>query len=446
MNKSIVALVGRPNVGKSTLFNRLVGDPIAVVEDLPGTTRDRNYGDLEWAGRVCTLVDTGGIEESPATPLGALIRDQAKRAIAEADQVVLCLDAREGLTTDDYAAARILRESGKPTVIAATKSDTPARRLNANEFHALGFGDVIPVSALHGLGTGDLLDWIVSQSPPEGDASELDEPRFAIAGRPNVGKSSLLNAIVGDQRAIVSSEPGTTRDAIDSTIQHEGRTITLVDTAGMRRRGKVSVGVEKYSVMRTLRAINRADVVLLIIDASEGVTAQDAHLAGYVRQSGRGCVLVVNKWDLLPKGDRRGTTFDAQLRHVFNFMPWAEVVHVSAVTRSRIRRPLDLALASWAERRRRIPTAELNRTVRDALERHPPPSHKGQTARIYYVTQAEVAPPTFVFFVNDPERIHLTYERYLENQIREAFGFRGTPIRLRFRGRDTQTEDDEKKD
>jgi GTP-binding protein len=440
---AIVALVGRPNVGKSTLFNRLVGESIAVVEDLPGTTRDRIYGDVEWSGHEFTLIDTGGIEGDPDTDLARLIRAQATIAVEEADLIVFCVDAREGLTSDDQAVADLLRRSGKPVAIAATKADNAARRLDANELYRLGYDEVIPVSALHGTGTGDLLDWIVARLAPEPPAPEDgdDHPRIAIVGRPNVGKSSLLNAVLGYERSIVFDRPGTTRDAIDTEIVHKEQPLTLIDTAGIRRRGKIEFGVEKYSVIRALRAIDRADVVLIVIDAEEGVTAQDTHLAGYVRQAGRAAVLVLNKWDTVPRDHDAAKRFDARVREDFKFMPWAPFVHVSAKTGSRVTRPLDLALEAYRERQRRISTGELNRVVREALAAHAPPSRRGRALRIYYATQAEIEPPTFVFFVNDDDLIHVTYERFLENQLRQAFGFEGTPIRLRFRGREPRDEE-----
>jgi GTP-binding protein len=438
---AIVALVGRPNVGKSTLFNRLIGEQLAVVEDLPGTTRDRIYAETEWSGRDFTLIDTGGIEGEPGTEIARLVRAQAQIAVDEADLLVLCVDASEGLTADDRAVADLLRRSGKPLVVAATKADNAERRTAANELYALGFGEVLPVSAMQGTGTGDLLDWIVERLPLEEPTDDDDLPRFAIVGRPNVGKSSLLNAIVGKERSIVSDRPGTTRDAIDSRIEHDGRDIVLVDTAGIRRRGRVEVGVEKYSVIRALRAITRSDVVLLVLDAEEGLTAQDAHLAGYVVEAGRGCVLVANKWDLVDKDAENVKAFDAVVREHYKFMPWAPLTHVSALTRQRVTRPLDMALAAYEQRQRRVPTAELNRVVRDAIEAHPPAARAGKRFRIYYVTQTETEPPTFVLFVNNPLNLPTAYERYLENRIRDAFGFEGTPMRLRLRGREPGEKD-----
>jgi GTP-binding protein len=437
----IVALVGRPNVGKSTLFNRLVGEQIAVIEDLPGTTRDRIYGDVEWSGKYFTLIDTGGIEGDPETEISRLVRAQARAAVQEADLIVFGVEAGEGTTADDLAVAELLRKSGKPVVVAATKADNPSRRLQANELYRLGFDDVIPVSAMHGTGTGDLLDWVVERLPPTPEpVDDDDQPKIAIVGRPNVGKSSLLNALVGSERSIVSDKPGTTRDAIDTVIQHGDRTVTLIDTAGIRRRGRIEFGVEKYSVIRALRAVARADVALIVLDASEGVTAQDTHLAGYARQAGRACVLVLNKWDLVPRDAVVAKRFDAVVKESFKFMPWAPFVHVSAKTGSRVTRPIDLALKAWEERRRRVSTGELNRVIRNALAAHAPPSHRGHQLKIMYATQAESQPPTFVFFVNDPELVHITYERFLENQLREAFSFEGTPIRLRFRGREGRPE------
>jgi GTP-binding protein len=440
---AIVALVGRPNVGKSTLFNRLIGEQRAVVEDIPGTTRDRIYGDTEWSGRDFTLIDTGGIEGEPGTEIARLVRAQAQLAVDEADLLVLCVDVSEGLTADDRAVADLLRRSGKPLVVAATKADNAERRTAANELYALGFEEVIPVSSMQGTGTGDLLDWIVARLPPEEHVEKDDVPRFAIVGRPNVGKSSLLNAIVGKERSIVSNRPGTTRDAIDSTIEHDGREIVLVDTAGIRRRGRVEVGVEKYSVIRALRAISRSDVALLVLDAEEGLTAQDAHLAGYVIEAGRGCVLVANKWDLADKEPDAVQAFDAAVRFHYKFMPWAPLTHVSALTKQRVTRPLELALAAYEQRQRRVATAELNKVVRQAIEAHPPAARAGKRFRIYYVTQTETEPPTFVLFVNNPQNLPTAYERYLENRIRDAFGFEGTPMRLQMRGREPS--EDERK-
>lgn len=436
MASSIVALVGRPNVGKSTLFNRLVGEPIAVVEDLPGTTRDRLYADSEWAGRSFTLIDTGGIQQDPGTEIDRMVRDQARTAVEEADLIVFCVDVREGSTTEDRAVADLLRRSSKPVVVAATKADNAERRMAANDLYDLGYDDVIAVSSLHGTGTGDLLDWITQRLPPSPDEVDDDRPRFAIVGRPNVGKSSLLNAILGQSRTIVSDVPGTTRDAIDSELVYRGRPIVLIDTAGIRRRGKIEPGIEKYSVIRALRAISRAHVVLLVVDADEGLTAQDAHLGGYILEAGRGCVIVANKWDLVDRGPDVSTEFDAGLQEHFKFMPWAPIVHASALTRSRVTRALDAALAAHEQRQRRVPTGELNRVVRAAVEAHAPPSRRGQQFKIYYVTQAEAEPPTFVFFVNDPRRAPPTYERFLENRIRDTFELTGTPIRIRFRGRE----------
>ncbi len=442
MSQVIAALVGRPNVGKSTLFNRLTGEQISVVEDIPGTTRDRLYAPAEWSGKTFTLIDTGGIEGDPSTEISRLVRAQAQIAVDEADLIILCVDTREGLTSDDEAVADLLRRSTKPVVVAATKADNTERRWAASELYSLGFDEVITVSALHGTGTGDLLDWIVGHIEEKNELEDSSVPKFAIIGRPNVGKSSLLNALVGSERSIVSPIPGTTRDSIDTPIDFEGQPIVLIDTAGIRRRGRVEVGIEKYSVIRSLRAIDRADVVLLVIDAEEGPTAQDTHLAGYIRQTGRGCILVINKWDLVARDGEIKRAFDVRLKNDFKFMPWSPIVHISAKNKSRINQPISLALAAWAERRRRVPTGELNRVVRNALAAHAPPTRRGQPLKIYYATQAETEPPTFVFFVNNPDRVHLTYERFLENQLRLVFPFEGSPIRLRFRGREPFDKED----
>jgi len=431
----LVALVGRPNVGKSTLFNRLVRRQLAVIEDTPGTTRDRNYAEVEWAGRQFTIVDTGGIEAVPEGEIARAVREQALVAMQEANAIAFCIDVETGATAEDHEVANLLRRSGKPIVVVATKSDNAARREASADAYRLGFEDVLPVSALHGTGTGDLLDWCAEHAGSTEESSTADRPRIAIVGRPNVGKSSLLNALVGAERSIVSAEPGTTRDAIDTVHLHRDREIVLIDTAGIRRRGRIEVGVEKYSVLRAIRAVDRADVVLLVVDASEGVTNQDTHLGGYVCDAGRACVIVANKWDLHRAGSESSGEFDAALAEAFKFMAWAPFVHVSALTHSRVGRALDLALAAWDERRRRIPTAELNRVVQAAVEAHAPPSQRGHRLKILFCTQAEIEPPTFVLFTNRADLVPEGYERYLENRLRAAFGFSGTPVRLRFRNR-----------
>jgi GTP-binding protein len=464
--KPLVAIVGRPNVGKSTFFNRMIGERIAVVEDMPGTTRDRIYGDTDWNGREFTLIDTGGLEFGSYVPVGQVglngqpgdimksVQSQAQLAIDEADVIVFMVDARSGITAADEEVADVLRRSKKPVILAANKADNARLRQDAVEFYALGLSDPIDLSSLQGIGTGDLLDRIVEELPPEEEQPEGDEeeeiPRIAIVGRPNVGKSSLLNAILGTQRAIVSDVPGTTRDAIDTEVEFQGRKLRLIDTAGIRRRGRVGPGVEKFSVLRSSRAIERSDVALLIIDASEGLAAQDTHIAGEIHEQAKGVIVVVNKWDLAqaqrraeregrpPKPDDEIESAERYREIVaegLKFIPYAPIVFTSAATGYHVQSLLETALSITDIRYLRIPTSRLNEVVRDAVRRHNPTVFRGKVLKIYYATQTQVNPPTFVFFVNDPQALHFSYERYLENQLREAFGFKGTAIRLFFRAR-----------
>jgi GTP-binding protein len=457
MSKPIVALVGRPNVGKSTLFNRIVGRRVAIVEDLPGTTRDRLYAEADWGGVDFIVVDTGGLEvgadKGQATrrnqppPIGQTagvesglfldqMRDQAQIAIAEADAVVFLVDTEAGLTSSDQEVADVLRRTEKPVILVANKADNNRRRADAVEFYALGLGDPIPISAQHGHGTGDLLDAVVKALPAaEADEEEDDRVKIAIVGRPNVGKSSLLNRLLGVERVIVSEVAGTTRDAIDMEIEFEGEQMVLIDTAGIRRRGKIAPGVEKYSVLRALKAINRADVCLLLIDAQDKVTAQDQHIAGYILDDAKSVVVVVNKWDIVEKDTHTMPQYTKEIRAALRFMDYVPVIFISAKTGQRVQQTLQVALQVQAERTRRISTADLNRLLQDAFARHPPKSKSGQRAKFFYVTQPEVDPPTFVFFVNDHKLVHFTYARYLENRIRETYGFLGTPLRLVFRSR-----------
>ena len=437
MSKPLVALVGRPNVGKSTLFNRLVEERKAIVEDVPGTTRDRIYSDTEWNGRVFTLVDTGGLILSETDDIATQVRKQAYIAIEEADVIVLLCDVLDGPTPEDRGIADILRRTDKPVVLAVNKADNPARRLDAVEFYVLGIGEPQIISALHGTGTGDLLDAVLSHFAPEAPHEEpTDEAtRIAIVGRTNVGKSSLLNALLRQERNIVSDTPGTTRDAIDTEIAWKGSPIVLIDTAGIRRRGRIAPGVEKYSVLRALKAIGRSDVVLLLIDISEGVTAQDAHIAGYVLEERKSVVVVANKWDLIEKDSYTMLEYTAVIRDALKFLPYVPVLFISALTRQRVDRVLDAALRVHRQRVVRIPTGELNRIVRSAVAGHSPPSKWGKRLRIYYATQPQVSPPTILFFVNDARLVHFSYRRYLENQIREHYPFEGTPLRLSFRNR-----------
>jgi GTP-binding protein len=453
MAKPVAALVGRPNVGKSTLFNRLAGEPLAVVAETPGTTRDRLVAEAEWRGNRFDIVDTGGIDPTASrkgTPLSLdsadyipQIRAQAELAAREADAVLFLVDGEAGLTPADQEVAGILRRcQGQregapypPVLVVVNKCDSPERRAQAVEFYALGMGDPIPISAIHGTGTGDLLDRLVEEIGPHAEQAEEPEAaaRIAIIGRPNVGKSSLLNRLVGEERAIVSPIPGTTRDAVDTHLIYRGTPITLIDTAGIRRRGRIEPGVEKYSVIRALRALERSDVALLMIDASEGVTAQDAHVAGMAIDKMKSVVILVNKWDLVPKDSRTHRDFSARVRQELHFLDYVPVLLISAKTGQRVGQVLPTALRVQEERLRRVPTSELNRLLRRALEAHAPPAHSGRPLKVLYVSQVRTDPPTFLFHVNDPELVHFTYARYLENQIRREYGFLGTPVRLSFR-------------
>ena len=464
--KPLVAVVGRPNVGKSTFFNRMIGERVAVVEDLPGTTRDRIYGDADWNGREFTLIDTGGLELGSDIPVGQVgltgqpgdimkhVKAQAELAIEEADVIVFMVDARSGITAADEEVADLLRRTEKPVILAANKADNAARRLDAVEFYSLGLGEPIVISSIQGTGTGDLLDIIVESLPPEDEETEdeddEDVSRIAIVGRPNVGKSSLLNAILGTERAIVSEVPGTTRDAIDTELMYKDRKLVLIDTAGIRRRGKVGPGVEKFSVLRSERAIERSDVALLLIDASEGLAAQDTHIAGEILEKAKGVVVVVNKWDMAQeqqRAERRGEYTDPKaeiesaeayrriIAEGLKFIPFAPIVFTSAKTGYHVQSLLDMVLHITDMRYLRVPTARLNEVVQDAVRRHNPTVVRNKILKIYYATQTQVNPPTFVFFVNDTQAVHFTYERYLENKLREAFSFRGTAIRLFFKPR-----------
>ncbi|MEO8247002.1 MAG: ribosome biogenesis GTPase Der [Chloroflexota bacterium] len=447
----VVAIVGRPNVGKSTLFNRLIGERVAIVEDLPGTTRDRVYGTADWRGRDFTVVDTGGLELDPGTEIEERVQDQAKVAIDEADVILFVVDAATGLAPLDHEVADRLRRTTKPVLLVINKADNPRREHEGAEFYALGFGSTITISAQHGRNTGDLADEIVDRLPAaaevipdpelsEDDLAELSEsemgpPKVAIVGRPNTGKSTFINKVLGHDRMIVSAVPGTTRDPIDTEIQLEGEPMTLIDTAGIRRRGSIDRGIERYSVLRSLKAIDRADVAIVMTDATEGYTAQDAHVVGYVLEAGRGVVLVINKWDVVEKDEFTADRWLKRLRRDAPYLAWADIVFASAMTGQRVERILREARTVAEERYRRVPTGELNRLVMDAVRDHPPAHVRNRLPKIFYATQVAVGPPTFVVFVNDPTLIHFSYKRYLENRIREAYGFLGTPIKLIFRER-----------
>jgi GTP-binding protein len=485
----VVAVVGRPNVGKSTLFNRIVGQRQAIVEDRARTTRDRLYGLAEWNDRRYVVIDTGGLEIDPGDSIEEGVQDQARLAIEEADVIVFVVDAAVGQTPADQEVAETLRRAEAPVIMAINKADNEKLELQGHEFLPLGWERWYAVSALHGRGTGDLLDGIVAALPEEsldelarkqreqaaeelveaidvgiipelpepgevgtsaaipGDGVEptgqawFDEPapvpRVAIVGRPNVGKSSLLNQLLGEERAIVSDIPGTTRDAIDTTLEWQGRELRLVDTAGLRRRGKVAQGpaAERYSALRALKAIGRADVCILVLDAQDGLAAQDAHVAGYVVDAGVGLVVAINKWDLVEKDDKTYAEYVARIRQLAPFLHFAPVIAISALTGQRAGRVLDEALLIAAERRRRVPTARLNKVLSEAVSRHQPPAVKGRRPRFFYATQASIEPPTFVLFASDAKSVHFSYRRFLENRIREAFEFEGTPLRLIFRER-----------
>jgi GTP-binding protein len=457
----IVALVGRPNVGKSTLFNRIVGQRLAVVHDQPGTTRDRLVAPAEWNGIAFTVVDTGGIEilsdavaagrrpgpervlAQDSAPFIPLMRAQAEQAIYEADAIIFLTDAAGGLTAGDREVADILRRARCPVFLAANKADNPGLCQAALEFYGLGLGTVYPISALHATGVADLLDDVVEALPPSEPEAEDDSIKLAIVGRPNVGKSSLLNKLLGEERAIVSPVPGTTRDAIDTYLEWEGTPITLIDTAGIRRRGKIGRDVERYSVLRALRAIQRADVALLVIDGVEGVTAQDAHVAGLILDEWASVVVLINKWDVVEKDTHTVAEYTRWVRETLRFLDYVPVLFISALTGQRVHKIVPTALAVQEARFRRITTGDLNRLVQNALARHAPPSKRGKRLKIYYVSQPGVDPPAFVFHVNDPDLVHFSYKRYLENRLREAYEFPGTPLRLIFRRRERR--DDRRK-
>jgi GTPase len=456
MRKPMVALVGRPNVGKSTLFNRLAEERLAVVDDVPGTTRDRLIAEANWAGVTFDVVDTGGIDPSQTGPgrsqqplsVGSSdfiqqIREQAEIAIREADAVLLITDAESGVTPADLEVANLLRRLQKevngelwpPVLLAVNKSDSQARRMQALQFYELGLGDPHAISALHGTGTGDLLDALVAVFKEQGEEVEDDSVKIAIVGKPNVGKSSLLNRILGQERAIVSPIPGTTRDAVDTPFLYNDAPVTLIDTAGIRRRGRIEPGVEKYSVIRTMRAIERADVALLLVDATTGITAQDAHIAGYILEAWKSAVILVNKWDAIPKDTYTMDEFTKTVRQDLNFMSYTPVLFISALTGQRVDRVMPLAMQVQEERLVRISTSDINEIIQRAQEHHPSPSRAGRHLRIYYGTQVRSDPPTFLLYVNDTKLLHFSYQRYLENRFREVYPFLGTPIRLVFRPR-----------
>ncbi len=437
MSKPIVAVVGRPNVGKSTLFNQIGKKKLSIVDDMPGVTRDRIYMDAEWLNREFTLIDTGGIELETSDSMLSSIRSQAKIAIDEADVILFVVDGRVGLTNSDEEVAKILRHTRKPVVIAVNKIDALSLENNAFEFYNLGLGDPIGISAANALNLGDLLDAVTEAFPnSDEEVRDEDEIRIAVIGRPNVGKSSLVNKMLGEERVIVSEIPGTTRDAIDTHFFRDGTKFTLIDTAGMRRKSKVEEPVERYSVMRSLRAIERADVVLMLIEAPVGITEQDKKIAGYAHDSGKGCVLVVNKWDIFPnKHDRSTNRFTDELRTELGFLQYAPVLYASALTGQRVNRVTELVKFVAEQQSMRIQTSALNELIRDAVAVNPPPTKKGKQLKILFVTQADICPPRFILFVNNPELVHFSYLRFLENRLRESYGFEGTPLKFVIRKR-----------
>ncbi|MFC2039455.1 ribosome biogenesis GTPase Der [Chloroflexota bacterium] len=429
MNKPIVAIVGRPNVGKSTLFNRLVGKPVSIVEDLPGTTRDRLYADITWKDSSLTLIDTGGFLLTPPNDIGQRVKEQVEIAIEEADGIIFLVDAVDGINHMDKEIADLLRRSQKPVTLAVNKADNQRRNYEAFQFYELALGDPLPISAYHDISVYELVERVVDNLPYFPVEEELEMMKVAIVGRPNVGKSTLLNAILGRERAVVAESPGTTRDAIDTILKYDGNRILLIDTAGIRRRGRIEGGIERYSVARALRAIGRSDIAILISDSTEAITAQDSHIAGYIQQAFKGTVLVVNKWDLVEETADRGQR-SQEIRGKLKFVSYAPILYVSAKLKKGTDDVLNASREVFTERKKRVPTAVLNSIIHNAIAFHPPPSAAGRRLRILYATQADINPPTFVFFVNDAKLMHFSYQRYLENRLRQSFGFKGTPLRL----------------
>ena len=437
MSKPVVAVVGRPNVGKSTLFNALAGEMISIVKDTPGVTRDRIYADVTWLDKEFTLIDTGGIEPESKDIILSQMREQAQIAIDTADVIMFLTDVRQGLVDADSKVADMLRRSGKPVVLAVNKVDSFEKYMpDVYEFYNLGIGDPMPISAASRLGLGDMLDAVIAHFPEHKANEEEDErPRIAIVGKPNVGKSSIVNKLLGKQRVIVSDIAGTTRDAIDTEIVHDGKEYVFIDTAGLRRKNKIKEELERYSIIRTVTAVERADVVLVVIDATEGVTEQDAKIAGIAHERGKGIIIVVNKWDAIEKNDKTMREYEAEVRRVLSFMPYAEIMYVSAETGQRLPKLYDMIDMVIDNQSLRVATGVLNEIIMEATAMQQPPSDKGKRLKIYYSTQVAIKPPTFVIFVNDKELMHFSYLRYLENKVREAFGFRGTSLRFLVRER-----------
>ena len=436
MSKPILAIVGRPNVGKSTLFNQIGKKRVSIVEDIPGVTRDRIYLDAEWLNTEFTMIDTGGIEIETTDHILTCMRHQAQLAIEEADAILFVVDGKAGLTNADEEVGHMLRSSKKPVLLAVNKIDSPSNAHDVYEFYNLGLGEPIPISATNALNLGDLLDKVIEAFPKEAhEEKDEDQISIAVIGRPNVGKSSLVNRLIGQDRVIVSDIPGTTRDAIDTHFMKDDTKFLLIDTAGMRRKSRIDLPIERYSVIRSLRAVDRSDVVLMVINAEEGVTEQDKKIAGYAHEAGKGIVIVVNKWDLVEKDSKTSLRFTETIRNELIFMQYAPVLFTSALTQQRVNRVTALVKYVAEQQAMRIQTSVLNQVVSDAITINPPPAHRGRKMKIYFATQADIKPPTFIFFVNDPELMHFSYLRFLENKLRESFGFEGTPLKLIVRGR-----------
>ena len=437
MSKPVVAIVGRPNVGKSTLFNALAGEMISIVKDTPGVTRDRIYADVTWLDKEFTMIDTGGIEPDSKDVILSQMREQAQIAIETADVIIFLTDVRQGLVDADSKVADMLRRSGKPVVLVVNKVDNFDKYMpDVYEFYNLGIGDPVPVSASSRLGLGDMLETVVAHFPEgTGGQEEDDRPRIAIVGKPNVGKSSIVNRLLGENRVIVSDIAGTTRDAIDTAVVHNGKEYVFIDTAGLRRKSRIKEELERYSIIRTVTAVERADVVLMVIDATEGVTEQDAKIAGIAHERGKGVIIVVNKWDAIEKNDRTMREYESDIRNVLSYMPYAEIMFVSALTGQRLTKLYDMIDMVIENQTLRVATGVLNEIMTEAVALQQPPSDKGKRLKLYYITQVSVKPPTFVIFVNDKELMHFSYTRYLENKIREAFGFRGTSLKFFIRER-----------
>ena len=437
MSKPIVAIVGRPNVGKSTLFNVLAGEMISIVKDTPGVTRDRIYAEVTWLNHNFTMIDTGGIEPDSKDIILSQMREQAQIAIDTADVIIFLTDVRQGLVDSDSKVADMLRRSGKPVVLVVNKVDNFDKFMpDVYEFYNLGIGDPLPISAASRLGIGDMLEEVTKHFPEHNGEEEEDErPRIAIVGKPNVGKSSIINKLLGKNRVIVSDIAGTTRDAIDTAIKYHGKEYVFIDTAGLRRKNKIKEELERYSIIRTVTAVERADVVLMVIDATEGVTEQDAKIAGIAHERGKGIIIVVNKWDAVEKNDKTMYEFEKDIRNTLSYMPYAEIMYVSAATGQRLSKLYEMIDVVMENQTLRVATGVLNEIMAEAVAMQQPPSDKGKRLKLYYITQVSVKPPTFVIFVNDKELMHFSYTRYLENKIREAFGFRGTSLKFFIRER-----------